>query len=112
MATSAWSNAIAKKDNLNSIQIPLKLAESKSHKHCWKVIQFQNKLPNKIVSDKEGLHVGVESSVSLLAYCLKKPVDVNGVLLQGSVTGVPRIKKNTQQGDKKADVPALRRCGL
>ena len=108
LATPAWLNAAAKKENLHSIQIPLKLAESKSHEHCWKVVQFQNKLPNKIVSDKEGLHIGVESSANLLAYCLKEPVDVNSVLLQGSVTGLPRIQENTQQGDKKADDFAIR----
>jgi hypothetical protein len=108
LTTPAWSNADAKKENLQSIQIPLKLAKSKNYEHCWKVVQFQNKLPNKIVSDKEGLHIGVESSANLLAYCLKEPVDVNGVLLHGSVTGLPRIQENTQQGDKKADDFALR----
>ncbi len=108
LTTPAWSNAIAKKENLRSIQIPLKLSKSKNNEHCWKVIQFQNKLPNKIVSDKEGLHIGVDSSVNLLAYCLDEPVDVNGVLLHGTVTGLPRIRENKQQGDKKADDFAIR----
>ena len=109
LAIPAWTNAIAKKENLHLIQIPLKLSDkSDSHEHGWKVVQFRNKPPNKIVSDKEGLHIGVESSANLLAYCLNEPVDVNGVLLRGSVTGLPRIQENRQQGDKEADDFAIR----
>ena len=108
LTTPAWSNAVTKKENLHSIQIPLKLSRSKSHEHCWKVVRFQNKLSNKIESDKEGLHIGVESSVNLLTYCFNEPVDVNSVFLQGSVTGLPRIPENRQQGDKNADDFAIR----
>jgi hypothetical protein len=109
LVTPTWSNAVTKKENLHLIQIPLILSnKSDSHEHGWKVIQFQSKPPNKIVSDKEGLHIGVESSANLLAYCLNEPAEVNGVLLRGSVTGLPKIQENTRQGDKKADDFAIR----
>ncbi|MFC1781148.1 hypothetical protein ACFLZ8_02665 [Planctomycetota bacterium] len=109
MATPAWSNAVTIKENPHLIQIPLKLTDKlDSQEHGWKVIQFQSKPPNKIVSDKEGLHIGVECSVSLLAYYPNKPVKVNGVLLHGSVTGLPKIQENRLQGDKKSDDFAIR----
>lgn len=105
----AWSDAVAQKENGPFIQIPLKLSdESDSHEQGWKVIQFRSKPPNKVVSDKDGLHIGVECSVNLLAYCLSEPVQVNGVLLRGAVTGLPKIQGNRRQGDKKADDFAIR----
>jgi len=104
LATPAWSNAVTKKENPHLIRIPLKLTDKlDSREHGWKVIQFRSKPPNKVVSDKDGLHIGVDCSVNLLAYCLNEPVEVNGVLLRGSVTGLPRIQENRRQGDKKAD---------
>jgi len=109
LATLVWSNAVTKKDNPHLIQVPLKLYDkSDSHEQGWKVVQFRNKPPNKIVSDKDGLHIGVDCSVDLLAYCLNEPAEVNGVLLRGSVTGLPGIKENQRQGDKQADDFAIR----
>ena len=109
LATPAWSNAVTKKENPHLIRIPLKLTDKlDSREHGWKVIQFRSKPPNKVVSDKDGLHIGVDCSVNLLAYCLNEPVEVNGVLLRGSVTGLPRIQENRRQGDKKADDFAIR----
>ncbi|MHC4243153.1 MAG: hypothetical protein ACYSU4_12170, partial [Planctomycetota bacterium] len=105
----AWSNAANRKENPHVIQIPLKLANKlNSSEYGWKVVQFRNKPPNKIVSDKNGLHIGVEYSVNLLAFCLNEPLEVNGILLHGSVTGLPKIQEHRQQGDKKADDFAIR----
>jgi hypothetical protein len=109
LVTPDWSNAVSKKENQHLIQIPLKLIDKlNSQEHGWKVVQFRSKPPNKVVSDKDGLHIGVECSVNLLAYCLNEPVEVNGVLLRGSVTGLPNIQDNRRQGDKKADDFAIR----
>jgi hypothetical protein len=109
MTISVWSNAVDKEENSHTTRIPLNFYDkSNSHEQGWKVIQFQNKLPNKIMSDGDGLHIAVESSANLLAYCLNKPVDVNSVLLQGSVTGLPKIPEGKRQGDKDADDFAIR----
>ncbi|MHC4325643.1 MAG: hypothetical protein ACYSUX_15355 [Planctomycetota bacterium] len=109
LATPTRSKAATKKNIPHLIRIPLELCDkSDSHEQGWKVVQFRNKLPNKVVSDKDGLHIGVECSVSLLGYCLNEPAEVNSVLLQGSVTGLPGIEKNKRQGDKKADDFAIR----
>jgi hypothetical protein len=109
MAIPACSKAVDKKDNLQLTRIPLNLSgKSDSNEQGWKVIRFQNKPPNKVVSDEGGLHISVESSANLLAYCLKENVDVNGVLLQGSITGFPIIPEDKQQGDKQADDFAIR----
>ncbi|MHC4203553.1 MAG: hypothetical protein ACYSTT_02810 [Planctomycetota bacterium] len=109
MAIPVWLIAVDEKENFRLTQIPLKLSgKSDSHEQGWKVIRFQNKPPNKVISDEDGLRIGVESSANLLAYCLNGPVDVNSVLLQGLVTGFPRIPEDKRQGDKKADDFALR----
>jgi hypothetical protein len=109
MTISVWSNAVDKKENSHTTRIPLNLSgKSDSHKQGWKVIRFKNKPPNNIVSDEDGLHIAVESSANLLAYCLNEAVDVNGVLLQGSVTGFPKIPEDKRQGDKHADDFAIR----
>lgn len=109
MAIPVWLNAVDKKENFRLTQIPLKLSgKSDNHEQGWKVIQFQNKPPNKIAFEENGLHIAVESSASLLAYCLNESVDVNGVLLQGSVTGFPNIPEGKRQGDKQADDFAIR----
>jgi len=107
MAIPVWLRAVDEKENLPLTRIPLKLS-GKSDSHGWKVIQFQNKPPNKVVSDKDGLHIAVESSADLLAYCLNEPVDVNGILLQGSVTDLPKIPEDKRQGDEDADDFAIR----
>jgi len=101
--------AVDEKENLPLTRIPLKLSgKSDSHEQGWKIIQFQNKSPNKVVSDKDGLQIAVKSSANLLAYCLNEPVDVNGVLLQGSVTDLPKIPEDKRQGDEDADDFAIR----
>lgn len=105
----AWSNVIAEKGNIHTIQIPLKLIKKSEKKsQGWKIIQFENKQPNKVISNKKGLHINVKSSANLLAYCFNEPVDINSVLLQGSFTGLPKIQENKQQGDKTADDFAIR----
>lgn len=105
----AWSNSVTKKETPHLIQIPLKLiGKHDSNEHGWKVVRFRSKPPNKVVSDKDGLHIGVDCSVNLLTYCFNEPAEVNGVLLRGSVTGLPKIRENRRQGDKKADDFAIR----
>ena len=105
----ACLDAVDKKEKFRPTEIPLKLlGKSDSREQGWKVIRFQNKPPNKVVSDEDGLHIGVESSADLLAYSFDEPMDVNGVLLHGSVTGLPKIPEGKQQGGKQADDFAIR----
>jgi hypothetical protein len=109
MVIPACLYAVDKKENFCPTKIPLNLLDKpESHEQGWKIIHFQNKPPNKVKSDEDGLHIGVDSSADLLAYSFDEPMEVNGVLLQGSVTGLPKIPEDKQQGDKQADDFAIR----
>jgi hypothetical protein len=82
LVTPALSTAVTKKETPHLIQIPLKLiGKPDCNEHGWKVVRFQNKPANKIIPDKDGLHIKVDYSVNLLAYYLSEPVEVNGILL-------------------------------
>ena len=48
------------------------------------------------------------SAFAVIMLLLLTPAQVHGVLLQGSVTGLPKIQENKRQGDKKADDFAIR----
>jgi len=91
------------------IRIPLKLCDkSDSWPQGWKVVRFEDIPPNKITCDKDGLHIRVQSSADLLAYCFERETSVRSILVRGSVTGLPVIPEGHMQGDKKADDFAIR----
>ncbi|MBW7989357.1 MAG: hypothetical protein FVQ84_04980 [Planctomycetes bacterium] len=97
------------KENGQMLRIPLTLSkDTDSHGKGWKVLRFKNRLPNKVVCDEKGLHIKVQCSANLLVYGLDRPTQVNSVVLQGAVTGLPRIPEGKRQGDKKADDFAIR----
>jgi hypothetical protein len=107
-----FSNAIDDKEDEKTLRIPLRLSkdsnDSKDNKHCWKVLKFKNRKPNKVVCDEKGLHVKVQCSANLLVYPLDVQTEVNSIILQGAVTGLPRIPEGKKQGDKRADDFAIR----
>jgi len=106
---SALSNSIDDKEKEKTLRIPLRLSkDSNENKQCWKVLRFKNRKPNKVVCDEKGLHIKVQCSANLLVYPLDVQADVNSVVLQGAVTGLPRIPEGKKQGDKKADDFAIR----
>ena len=109
-AVPLWSHAGEQKEE--TIRIPLKLCDkSDSSRQGWKVIRFEKIPPNKTASDKHGLHIRVQSSADLLAYCFERETQVRSILVRGSVSGLPAIPEGRMQGDKKADDIAIR-CGL
>jgi hypothetical protein len=108
-AAPAWSDSAPREENGAIIRVSLNLSDDPNDNgQGWKVIQFRSKLPNKVVSDKDGLHIAVQCSAGLLVYCLSEQTPVHGILLRGAVTGLPRIPEGRRQGDKKADDFAMR----
>ena len=92
-----------------TIRIPLKLCDkSDGRRQGWKVVRFENMPPNKVTCDKGGLHIRVQSSAGLLAYCFERETQVRSILVRGAVTGLPKIPEGTRQGDEKADDFAIR----
>ena len=103
------ADTVDDKEDGQMLRIPLKLCkDTDSQGQGWKVLQFKNRLPNKVFCDKKGLHIKVQCSANLLVYGLDKQTDVNSVVLEGAVTGLPRIPEGKKQGDKKADDFAIR----
>ncbi|MHC4434593.1 MAG: hypothetical protein ACYTBS_22370 [Planctomycetota bacterium] len=91
------------------IRIPLKLCDkSDSSRQGWKVVRFEKIPPNKTTSDKSGLHVRIQCSADLLAYCFERETQVRSILVRGAVTGLPKIPEGASQGDRKADDFAIR----
>lgn len=108
-AVSSLSEADRHDKNSDTFRVPLRLAdESSSPDRCWKIVRFQNVPPNEVRADKDGLHIRVQSSADLLAYCFDKQMQVRSVLVCGSVAGLPVIPKGQVQGDDKADDFAIR----
>jgi hypothetical protein len=108
-AVPARSDTVDDKENGQMLRIPLTLSKGDdSQGQCWKVLRFKNRLPNKVACDEKGLHIKVQCSANLLVYGLDKQTDVYSVILEGAVTGVPRIPEGKKQGDKKADDFAIR----
>jgi hypothetical protein len=104
-----WPDTAASEKKKNSERIPLKLSdESDGDRQGWRVAEFPGTPPNKVSSDKDGLHIKVQCSSSLLAYCLEKETEVHGIVVRGSVSGLPRIPRGRKQGDEKADDFAMR----
>lgn len=102
-------DTVEDKENGQMLRIPLKLSkDTNGHGQGWKVLQFKNRLPNKVACDEKGLHIKVKCSANLLVCGLDKQTDVNSVILEGAVTGLPRIPEGKRQGDKKADDFAIR----
>ncbi|MCP4259918.1 MAG: hypothetical protein GY774_20755 [Planctomycetes bacterium] len=98
-------------DDVNGkmLRIPLKLSKkSEDQEQGWKVLRFKNRLPNKVTCDEKGLHIKVKCSAGLLVCGLESQTDVNSVVLEGAVTGLPRIPEGKRQGDKKNDDFAIR----
>jgi hypothetical protein len=108
-AFSVRSDTIDDGGNGQMLRIPLSLSkESDDNEQCWKVLRFKNRLPNKVFCDDKGLHVKVKCSAGLLVYDLDRQTDVNSLVLEGVVTGLPQIPKGKSQGDKKNDDFAIR----
>lgn len=108
-AVAVRPDSVEDKENGQMLRIPLKLSkDTNGHGQGWKVLRFKNRLPNKVICDEKGLHIKVKCSANLLVYGLDKQTDVNSVVLEGTVTGLPRIPKGKRQGDKKADDFAIR----
>ena len=108
-AMSVRGDGVDENENGQMLRIPLKLSkDTNGHGQGWKVLRFKNRLPNKVACDEKGLHIKVQCSANLLVYGLDKLTDVNSVVLEGAVTGLPRIPKGKKQGDKKADDFAIR----
>ena len=106
-AVPARSDAGERKEE--TIRIPLKLCDkSDSRGQGWKVVRFQNVPPNRVTCDRDGLHIQVQSSADLLAYCFAQETSVRSILVRGSVTGLPVIPEGQMQGDEKADDFAVR----
>jgi len=106
---AVWSDGVEDKENDQTVRIPLKLCKgTNSDGQGWKVLRFKNRLPNKVICDEKGLHIKVKCSANLLVYGLDRLTDVNSVVLEGAVTGLPRIPEGKRQGDKKADDFAIR----
>jgi len=96
-------------ENARPVRIPLELAdESDKQGKGWKIVRFRNVPPNKVEARKDSLHIRVQSSADLLAYCLSEETQVGRVLVHGSVTGLPVIPESQVQGDEKADDFAIR----
>ncbi len=108
-AVPANSDTVDDDGNGKMLRIPLRLSkESDDQEQGWKVLRFKNRLPNKVTCDEKGLHVKVKCSAGLLVCGLDKQTDVNSVVLEGAVTGLPRIPEGKRQGDKKNDDFAIR----
>jgi len=105
---SGAETAVAGED-ANAIRIPLRMGgQSDDARKGWKSIRFRGKPANNVSADKEGLHIEVRHSVSLLVQCLSEPTKVHSVVVRGAVTGLPRIPEGKEQGDEKADDFAVR----
>ena len=108
-AVPTRSDSVDDKENGQMLRIPLKLCkDTDGQGQGWKVLRFKNRLPNKVVCDEHGLHIKVKCSANLLVYGLESQTQVHSVVLQGAVTGLPRIPEGKRQGDKKADDFAIR----
>lgn len=108
-AMAVRADTVEDKEYGKMVRIPLKLSKDiDGHGQGWKVLRFKNRLPNKVICDEKGLHIKVQCSANLLVCGLSSPIQVNSVVLQGAVTGLPRIPEGKRQGDKKADDFAIR----
>ncbi|MHC4681183.1 MAG: hypothetical protein ACYTEK_21085, partial [Planctomycetota bacterium] len=96
-------------EKANAIRIPLRICdESDSSETGWKAVGFRGKPANKVSADKQGLHIKVQHSVSLLVHCLSEQAKVHSVVMRGAVTGLPEIPEGREQGDEEADDFAVR----
>jgi hypothetical protein len=106
---SVSSDIVEEEGNGQMLRIPLALCKDTDGKgQGWKVLRFKNRLPNKVSCDENGLHINVKCSAGLLVFGLDEQTDVNSVVLEGAVTGLPRIPEGKRQGDKKNDDFAIR----
>ena len=109
IAVPASSDTVDEDGKGRMLRIPLALCKDTDGKgQGWKVLRFKNRLPNKVSCDGKGLHVNVKRSAGLLVFGFDKQTDVNSVVLEGTVTGLPQIAKGREQGDKKTDDFAIR----
>ncbi|MDT8302860.1 MAG: hypothetical protein RQ760_15370 [Sedimentisphaerales bacterium] len=108
-AVAVLADGVDDKENGKMLRIPLKLCkDTDGQGQDWKVLGFKNRLPNKVVCDEKGLHIKVRCSANLLVYGLDTLTDVNSVVLEGVVAGLPRIPEGKEQGGRKADDFAIR----
>ncbi|MCP4608536.1 MAG: hypothetical protein GY845_07470 [Planctomycetes bacterium] len=108
-AVAVRADGVDENGNGQMVRIPLTLyKDTDGQGPGWKVLRFKNRLPNKVICDEKGLHIKVKCSANLLVYGLEKLTDVNSVVLEGVVTGLPRIPEGKEQGGKKADDFAIR----
>jgi hypothetical protein len=109
IAVNTNSDTVKEEGNGQMLRIPLVLCKDTDGKgQGWKVLRFKNRLPNKVTCDEKGLHINVKCSAGLLVFGLDEKTDVNSVVLEGAVTGLPRIPRGKRQGDKKNDDFAIR----
>jgi hypothetical protein len=108
-AESVRSDTDGEKIELETLRIPLRLSRDPNNcEQGWKMLEFKNRPANKVASDEKGLHIKVHCSASLLVYGLEDQTDVNSVVVDGAVTGLPRIAEGKEQGCRNADDFAIR----
>lgn len=74
----------------------------------WKIEQFSNIPKNEVTASSKGLLIKVNKSAAPLIFPLKTNAKISGFKVSGNFSGLPKLAKPSQQGDKGFDDYPLR----
>ena len=76
--------------------------------NSWKIEKYSKIPQNEVIFQKNGMEIKVKKSASPIFHSFDKKYNITGIKVAGEFKGLPNLKNQNDQGNKKADDYPLR----